>query len=327
MDENEPRTLCLGEVLVDLICERPVADFTEADAFVPHFGGATANVAVSAIRHGAAAGLAGAVGRDSWGDWLRRRLEAEGVDLTWFRTVDAVSTPLACIVLSAEGEPTFAIYAASAAAMGAIGDDVEAAVAGFDGLFFGSNTLVGAGERGVTERARQAALRLGRPVIIDANLRLERWPSAALAAEVVGACVPGARLVRTNREEAEVLTGRGDPEDAARALLAMGAEAVVVTLGADGALLAGDDWHHTPSVESAVRSTVGAGDALTGVLVAALTRNAYDPSSLVEALPTAVAEGARATERWGAVGPRSEPIEFGHSRKILAGTRSSVDLT
>lgn len=301
---DESRTLCLGEVLVDLICERPVADFTEADAFVPHFGGATANVAVSAVRHGAAVGLAGAVGRDSWGDWLRRRLQVEGVDLTWLRTVDAAPTPLACIALSAEGEPTFAIYAALAAPMGAIGDDVEAAVADFDALFFGSNTLVGPAERAVTERARQAALRLGRPVIIDANLRLERWPSARRAAEVVGACVPGARLVRTNREEAEVLTARTNPEDAARALLAMGAEAVVVTLGPDGALLAGRDWHREPGVASAVRSTVGAGDALTGVLVAALTRNAYDPSSLVEALPIAVFEGARATERWGAVEPR-----------------------
>ena len=39
--------LRLGEALVDLICERPVAGLAEADAFVPPFGGATANVAAA----------------------------------------------------------------------------------------------------------------------------------------------------------------------------------------------------------------------------------------------------------------------------------------
>ena len=42
--------LCVGESLVDLICERQVASFAEADAFVPHPGGAPTNLAVTAAR-------------------------------------------------------------------------------------------------------------------------------------------------------------------------------------------------------------------------------------------------------------------------------------
>jgi len=38
-------TLCLGEALVDLVCERPAADLADAGAFVPHPGGAWATVA------------------------------------------------------------------------------------------------------------------------------------------------------------------------------------------------------------------------------------------------------------------------------------------
>jgi hypothetical protein len=34
------RTLCLGDALVDLICERPIEDLSQAGAFVPRFGGA-----------------------------------------------------------------------------------------------------------------------------------------------------------------------------------------------------------------------------------------------------------------------------------------------
>lgn len=296
------RILCLGEALVDLICERPVADLADADAFVPSVGGATANVAVGVARHGAHVGLAGAVGTDAWGRWLRGRLAAEGVNLRWLRSFDDAPTPLACVAVDAHGEPSYAIYGEGiATALAALADDVEAAVVDFDGLFFGSNTLVGPVERGVTERARRAALAAGRPVMIDANLRVERWPSVAAAVEAVCACVPGALLLRANRREAELLTGRGDPAEAARALVELGAQAVVVTLGADGALLAGEHTYQVAGVPSEVRSTVGAGDAFTAVLLVALARGGWESAALVEALPLAVAEGARATERWGAL--------------------------
>ena len=54
--------VCLGEALVDLICERPVRSLDEADSFSPHFGGALANVAVAARRAGADSARAGAGG-------------------------------------------------------------------------------------------------------------------------------------------------------------------------------------------------------------------------------------------------------------------------
>ncbi|MDX6668634.1 MAG: fructokinase, partial [Solirubrobacteraceae bacterium] len=57
-------TLCLGEAIVDLVCEHPVADLAEADSFVPHLGGAVANVAVGAARCGAEVALAGGTGDD-----------------------------------------------------------------------------------------------------------------------------------------------------------------------------------------------------------------------------------------------------------------------
>ena len=49
---NSVPTLCLGEAIVDLVCERPVTDPAEADAFRPHFGGAAGNVAYTAAAMG-----------------------------------------------------------------------------------------------------------------------------------------------------------------------------------------------------------------------------------------------------------------------------------
>jgi sugar/nucleoside kinase (ribokinase family) len=54
-------------------------------------------------------------------------------------------------------------------------------------------------------------------------------------------------------------------------------------------------------VPATIRSTIGAGDVLTGVLLARLGRSGYYPSALAAALAEAVAEGARACEHWGAI--------------------------
>lgn len=295
-------TLCLGEALVDLVCERPVSGLAQADAFVPHFGGAVANVAVSAARIGAPVALAGGAGDDEWGAWLRDRLVEEGVDVEWFALAPGLATPLAFVAVDAAGEPEYAIYGEGIEALiVAAGPRLDEAVEECDALFFSSNTLAGDAERDLTLRARERALALDRPVLFDPNLRLHRWDSIARAVASANACVPDALLVRCNRTEGELLTGRADPAEAAEALVAAGARMVVVTLGPGGALLRGEVSGEVAGVPARAVSTVGAGDALMGVLVGRLTLAAFYPPAVAAALPEAVEAGARATERWGAV--------------------------
>jgi fructokinase len=295
-------TLCLGEAIVDLVCERPVADPAEADAFRPHFGGAAANVAYTAAAMGADVALAGGAGDDPWGRWLRGRLERVGVDLRWFELVGGLATPIALVTTDATGEPSFSIYGDGiAATIEALSGRVDEAVEGSDALFFGTNTMVGEAERELTLAARERALALDRPVVFDPNMRPARWRTTAAAAAAANAVVPGAFLVRANRAEAEAMTGEPDPARAAAALVAGGARLVVVTLGAGGALLRGELKADVPGASARVRSTVGAGDALMGVLLARLSLASFYAPALAAALPEAVAEAARATERWGAV--------------------------
>jgi sugar/nucleoside kinase (ribokinase family) len=297
------RILCVGEALVDLVCERPVASISEAEAFVPRFGGAIANVAVTAARRGADVALAGGVGTDAWGTWLHERLTAEGVYLTWFERRDDVATPVAFVTLDADAQPSFAIYGDGLrAAITGLGDGLLEAVDACDALFFSSNTLVGEDERAATLAARARALATGKPVILDPNLRLERWRSRSAAVETVGPCVEGAFLVKCNEDEALALTGELEVERAAASLLAAGAQHVVVTRGAEGALLRGGGLDRTvPGVPARPVDATGAGDAVTGVLLAALARTGFYPAALAAMLPDAVAEGARAVERYGAL--------------------------
>jgi sugar/nucleoside kinase (ribokinase family) len=289
------RTLCLGEALVDLIAERP-------DAFVPHFGGAVANVAALAARAGGDVALAGGAGDDRWGRWLLERLERERVDVSLFELVEGSQTPLALVSIDADGEPSYEIYGEGiATVVHALSDRVERAVDGSAALFISSNTLVGDEERAVSMRARELALSARKPVIFDPNLRLHRWRSPAGAAARANACVPGALLVRATAAEAELMTGESDAERAALALIGAGATLAVITLGPNGAILRGASSVDVPGAPAEVVSTVGAGDALTGVLVAALSRSGFDPAAVERALPAAVEASARACERWGSL--------------------------
>jgi sugar/nucleoside kinase (ribokinase family) len=297
------RTLLLGEALVDLICERPVSGLTDADAFVPHFGGAVANVAVGAARTGAEVALAGGAGDDAWGAWLRGRLADEGVGLDWFGLVPGVVTPVAFVTVDERGEPSYAIYGDTIQAIvEALEERLLEAVEACDALFLTSNTLVGERERALTLAARDRARELGRPIVVDPNLRVHRWPTPAQAATQARELVQGAFLVKCNAEEARLLSGEEDPEAAAAGLLAGGAEHVVVTRGAAGAIARGGGLRlDVPGRPATPVSTVGAGDAFCGVVIGRLAATGYYPPAIGAALPEAVAEAARAVERWGAL--------------------------
>ncbi len=297
-----PRTLCVGDALVDLIGERHAALMGDVGRFIPYFGGTVANVAAFAARAGSRVSLAGGAGDDNWGRWLLDRLRREEVDTSYFALLPGVRSQLAFVSIDEDGEPAYELYGDSAqAVVASLGGRLQEAVGDADGLFISTNTLAGDRERELTMRARQTALDLGRPVIFDCNVRLHRWSSRADAAASANACVPGAMLVRANQAEAELMTGESDPERAALALRKAGAGLVVLTLGAGGAILRGNWSADVAAVPVDVVSTVGAGDALTGTLLARLAMSGFYPPAAAASLHEAVQAAARACTRWGAL--------------------------
>jgi sugar/nucleoside kinase (ribokinase family) len=304
--------LCLGEAIIDLFCERPVASLAEADSFVPHCGGAVANAAVTAARCGAEVSLAGGVGDDAWGDWLEERLRAQGVGLRWLGRLAEFPTPLAFVLVNEAAEPDFIVYGEGIeAGVLSLEGHLEEAIEAHDALLFGSNTLLGTRERALTLRARELALATGKHVLFDPNLRMRRWRERNQPLEMTAAALQGATLVKVNRSEAELLTGLADPAEAADRLVEMGARLVAVTLGPDGALLRGAAVADAAGVPAAAVDTTGAGDVVTGVLAAALSKSHFSPQAAADALGPAVAAAARATEGWGALDSLPEEIATG----------------
>jgi len=128
---------------------------------------------------------------------------------------------------------------------------------------------------------------------------------------------PGVRL-KINREEAGEALGRtlhgvSECADAARRILERGPRTVVITLGAEGAVLASPEgcWHAAAPAAETV-SAVASGDALLGGLVAALTSGRDEPEAL----------------RWGIAAGTANAIAGGGARftreqfdSLLVGVR------
>lgn len=293
--------VCLGESLVDLVCEREVASLRDADEFRPHLGGALANVAVACRRAGAPVSLVSGAGDDPWGDWLRDSLAGQGIEMDAFALVAGGPTPVAFVTFLPGGEPEFQVYGEGIApAMAAAAEGLDDALAHGAALAFGSNTLVSKAERELTMRARAIALGAGKPVLFDPNLRPTRWADLDDAIELCRELAKDAFVVRANREEARLITSQDDPAAAAERICELGATLAVVSLGPDGALVRGAASAHVPGVEVEVVSTLGAGDSFFGTLAAGLAGIGWDASRAAEVLPAAVAASAETCTRWAA---------------------------
>ncbi|HMT04483.1 MAG: hypothetical protein KDB48_07005 [Solirubrobacterales bacterium] len=292
---------CFGEAITDLICERNLMAGETADCYVPHPGGALANVAVAVARAGVSVALVGGVGDDRWGSWLGETLESEGVSTKWLARLERAETPVAVVEFGPDNEPSFRVYGEQIGpTMAATSGFLHEAVTGSSALIVGSNTMVGETEREVTRRAIELARDRGRPVLLDPNYRPNRWAKVETAIEFCRELTGVSDVIKLNRTEAELITGNSDLLTAARDLVTLGPALAVVTDGTGTVFTAGaiEEVHHPEQVPTV--SPLGAGDAFMGGLAAGLARRGWDLELVGEVLPEAVGSAAAAVRGWGA---------------------------
>jgi ribokinase len=260
-------------------------------------GGKGANQAVAAARLGASVRMAGCCGDDAFGGALRSALEAAGVDITAVRVLAGVPSGLALITVDATGENSITV---APGANGLAGPPEAAATAAAP-----SDALVLSAEIPVPVLA--AALDLARAAHVTTVLNLAPAPPDAS-----GVLKAGVDWLIVNAPEAAAILGRpvaglAAAQAAAADLAGLGASHVVITLGPDGAVLAGPASAGPASAGPgtalavpgfSVRSvdSVGAGDAFVAALGVAVASGATPP----QAVRLACAVGATAVTKPGA---------------------------
>jgi 2-dehydro-3-deoxygluconokinase len=139
----------------------------------------------------------------------------------------------------------------------------------------------------------------GVQVSYDTNLRLQLW-SLEEARDTVHAAVAEADIALPGLDDAVQLTGLDDPDAIVDFYLSLGPRVVVLSLGADGLLVAaGGRRERVPGHAVSVVDATGAGDTLDGAFLAMLDAGA-DP---FEAARHANAAAALSATGYGAVDP------------------------
>jgi fructokinase len=306
----------LGEVVADIYRDESKSEIELP--FTARPGGAPANVAVAAARLEEEAAFAGSVGKDLFGDFILRALEAEGVDTSSVRRCEPPTrTSLAFVEISEDGDRSFTFYRSDPAADELLSaEDVsEDLLSGASFVNFGSILLIKDPGRSAIHKAAKLAREMDIPTAFDVNFREHLWPGVETARETVDPLFDLSTVVKLSDDELSLLLGVEGVEEAAERLIGRGVSLVLISLGAEGAFYATREFSGSvPAFEVEVVDATGAGDAFFAAALAHLSGDSgylLDEERVREATLRGSAAGALACTDYGAMSglPTKDELE------------------
>ncbi|WP_258909075.1 ribokinase [Pseudomonas putida] len=263
------KVVVVGSLNMDLVARAqrlPRAGETlSGESFFTVPGGKGANQAVAVARLGGSVAMIGNVGDDDYGRQLHRALYVEGIDCQGVSTCPGMSSGVALITVDAASQNCIVIIP------GGNGLLTPQSVQRFDALLQAAEVVICQLEVPADTVAwtLTRAHELGKQVILNPAPATGPLPADWFAR---------IDYLTPNESEAEALTGVAvtDQDGARRAgerLLQLGAGKVIITLGAQGALLVTAKGHqHFPAPVVQPLDTTAAGDTFIGGFAAGLVR-------------------------------------------------------
>lgn len=301
------RTLVIGEALVDIVHE-------SNGGVHEHVGGSPLNVAVGLARLGHAVELMTHIGEDHHGRLIEEHLGHDFVPLSpGSRSADQTATAVARTDESGSAQYEFTMDW-----------ELTEAPTGFQHVHSGSIAAVlqpGADAvREAMERARPQAT-----LSYDPNSRPSLMGDPDDVRAVMERIIALCDVVKASDEDIEWLYGAVDLVQVAQDWGRLGPAVVVITRGADGALvhLPGDgETHDVPGRPAQVADTVGAGDSFMSGLLSGLLDHGLlggpdarerlgqdSRQAVLNAVDRAIRASAITVTRPGAQPPRREEID------------------
>ncbi len=263
---NRPRVVVIGSSNTDMVIKldripRPGETILGGE-FVVAAGGKGANQAVGAARAGGQVTFIARVGTDMFGQQAVAGFVQHGIDVSHIVHDPNSPSGVALIFVAKDGQNSIAVAGGANAKLSPA--DVTAAASALDG----ASALVMQLETPLetVEAAAELAAARGIPVILNPA------PAQPLSDQLLRRV----SILTPNETEAELLTGIAVTDEssagkAAAALRARGVPTVIITLGAQGALLAdASGVERIPGFTVVAVDTTAAGDIFNGALAVAL---------------------------------------------------------
>ena len=282
---------CVGNAVADVLA-RPVDHLAPSGTSQPLDdvalgpGGNSINTAISLARLGISVRVAAAVGDDRFGQFMRDRVRAEGIDDGGLVTLPGAKTSTSIVLVEGTGERRFLHLRGVSAFFSGQNIDWEqvpgARIFHYASAFalpsFDETDLVP-----TLKRARDLGCLTSINICWDLRGRWIKLLESALG---------HTDLIFPNREEGRQLTGESEPAAIAARLRGWGVKTVIVKLGAAGCYVDSPCGSFTsPGFSVQPVDTTGAGDCFAAGFLAAICRG----QSLTVAARHANATGALAT--------------------------------
>lgn len=234
----------------------PNGDTYFVDEFTLAVSGAAGAAAVVAAKHGLKVQAVGGVGNDLMGDWVLRRFADFGVNTEMMQRCPDYTTSSSIVTTRPDGQRP-ALHKRGATAGFYIEDSQIDQVLDTKIFHIGGVGLMDAMDKGRNAELLQEAQNRGIVTTLDV------FASSPDDLKLLQPLLAHTDYFMPSEEEAMALSGLSDFEDVCQFLLDQGVGAVVMTLGADGAMYRDQNGLKLdiPSYEIDVVCTCGCGDA------------------------------------------------------------------
>ncbi len=319
--DKEIDLFIVGEALVDFVpLQRGALERTEG--FEVFSGGAPCNVAIGSARRGGKIAYCTVLGNDPFGHMLLSCLKQEGVNTSAVRVTDEDQTGLCFITLDSTGERSFLHRGGHVSTLLGPNDIIPELLHQTSAFLFTIGSLrkpqgCDAVRKAIEEihqtRHPHPSSANGRPglVLCDPGICPGNWGHTGVVQQRLYDMIPHCDVVKCSSAECEFVTGKADPEEAARWLLDQGVTLAVITLGPDGAMwMRKNDRGSEPSPIVEIVDTTGAGDAFMSAMSLALSRagelSTLSSQQISEIIRCGCAAGAEAVTHRGALARSNE---------------------
>ncbi len=314
--EKKYDVIALGELLIDFTDNGVSAQGNTI--FEANPGGAPCNVLAMLNRLNHKTAFIGKVGKDIFGDKLKKTLEEIKIDTSNLLVDQNARTTLAFVQTFADGDRDFSFYRNPGADMLLREDELDESMLQSTRIFhFGTLSMTHEEVRKATKKAIQIAKKSGALISFDPNLREPLWNSLDEAKEQVLYGIGQCDILKISDNEIQWLTGETDFTKGVEKIRTINnIPLILVSMGKEGSRAYYKDSYVEvkPFLQENTIETTGAGDTFGGCILHFILENGLDnlnEEDLRKMLAFANAAASIITTRKGAlrVMPEREEVE------------------
>ena len=314
--------LLIGRAGVDIYPDPPGTKTENANKYVTHLGGSSANMGVQLTKYGGSCSLLTRVSNDALGKFAVNQLNSYGVKSDLVKLEDNESRISFAIVESTIVDHQSIIYRHKAADLFLNKNDIENSnLQNYECILITGTSLAADPSRSAVLYALKLAKEKKIPVIMDIDYRPYTWESEDKAKEIYNLAGDYCSGIIGNDDEFAILSGNYDDGLSYAKKISRNCDLVIYKMGEKGSItFANNEEIQRGIFPVKPLKPTGAGDAFMGSLIGAILKN-YDLQKAVEIGSAAAAIVVTKVGCAPAMPDLDEVLDFMKNNNINKGER------